>query len=324
MLIRGFLYFLKSRKQIVLKNKGTPDLMRNNSSGSGKRGLTEKFERYFGKSISVKIAVCLGVAIVFLAATLMFALLMNVFTPGSVADVQSNVSSVVSDASASSSGLPINSSLSGIDHSAVNGSYDHAIAEYGDDDKRASLEHIYNLTSNLPSVTPTPLPVPTPMIAPKLPLEVLWDKPFYESIEPIQNYDRKKLLVDDTSYRFDNGPLLMDPSGTYAGSVYAYPGDTIGIRLHIYNNGKLLSTVARVDITLLKMANSKNNAYVDTGVNLHYYMDIQSEESTGMEKDMLINIPKNNPGSAGYYKLSIKLYVNNTLSSDMSKEFNVL
>ncbi len=299
--------------------------MRSNSSGSGKRGLTDKFEQYFGKSKAIKIAICLGVVIALLAASLIFAVFMNVFTPGSVADAQSNVSIMVSNGSSSPSIVPINSSMTRVDNSVVNGTDDIANESAAkDDDKRTILEYIYNLTANMPSATPTPIPTPTPMIAPKLPLEVLWDVPFYESVEPIQNYDRKKLLVDDTSYRFDNGPLLLDPAGTYGGSVYAYPGDTIGIRLHIFNNGKLLSTVARVDINLSKMTSANNNVYVDTGVDLHYYMDIQAEESTGMEKSILINVPDNNLDSAGYYKLSVKLYVNNTLSSDMSKEFNVL
>ena len=171
---------------------------------------------------------------------------------------------------------------------------------------------------------PTLVSTPAPMVAPKLPLEVLWDRTFYESIEPIQNYDREKLLVDDTSYRFDSGPLLLDPSGTYGGSVYAYPGDTIGIRLHIYNNGGPLSTMARVNITLLKIIDMKNSSFMDTGVDLDYGMSVDANESTGMEKSLLINIPGNSSDSAGYYRLNIKIYVNDTLSSDMSKEFNVL
>ena len=231
----------------------------------------------------------------------------------------------------SPSSLPIDAGMIEANRSAVNGTDDHTnesgvkddhleVAEYGDDDKRSLLEYIYNFTIRTPSATP----VPTPMIAPKLPLEVLWDMPFYESIKPIQDYDRSKLIVDDTSYRFDSGPLLIDPAGTYGGSVYAYPGDTIGIRLHIYNNGKLLSTVARVDITLQKITDTKNIVFNDTGVDLHYDMNVEADESTGMEKSILINVPENNTDSAGYYKLNVKLYVNDTLSSDMSKEFNVL
>ena len=82
--------------------------MQSDSSGSGKRGLTEKFEHYFGKSVSIKIAVCMGLAISFLAALLIFALFMNMFTPGSVADAQANVSAN------GSSSLPVNSSMTGV------------------------------------------------------------------------------------------------------------------------------------------------------------------------------------------------------------------
>ena len=53
-------------------------------------------------------------------------------------------------------------------------------------------------------------------------------------------------------------------------------------------------------------------------------MNVEADESTGMEKCILINVPENNTGSAGSYKLNVKLYVNDMLSSDMSKEFNVL
>ena len=82
--------------------------MRSDSSGSGKRGLIEKFEHYFGKSVSIKVAVCLGLAITFLAALMIFALFMNMLTPGSVADAQANVSAN------GSSSLPANSSMTGV------------------------------------------------------------------------------------------------------------------------------------------------------------------------------------------------------------------
>ena len=295
--------------------------MRSDSSGSGKRGLIEKFEHYFGKSVSIKVAVCLGLAITFLAALLIFALFMNMLTPGSVADAQANVSAN------GSSSLPANSSMTGVndtDHIANSTKDSLEAVEEGDTTRRSYLTYIYNFTSRPMTPMPTLVSTPAPMVAPKLPLEVLWDRTFYESIEPIQNYDREKLLVDDTSYRFDSGPLLLDPSGTYGGSVYAYPGDTIGIRLHIYNNGGPLSTVARVNITLLKIIDMKNSNFMDTGVDLDYGMSVDANESTGMEKSLLINIPGNSSDSAGYYRLNIKIYVNDTLSSDMSKEFNVL
>lgn len=298
--------------------------MRSQSSGRGKRSLIEKFELYFGKSTSVKVAICLGVAIVILMASLLF---MYVFTPGSVADAQDNVSSAPGNASPAPSDLTTNTGLIDANLSMANNTYDHVIgandsyleiAEHGDGNKRFYSKYVYGLVAAVPSVTPTP------MVAPKLPLEVLWDQPFYESVKPIQDYDRKKLIVYDSSYRFDNGPLLLDPAGTYGGALYAYPGDTIGIKLHIYNNGELLSTVARVDITLLKMNESNDNVYMDTGVDLHYDMAVDAEESTGMEKSILINVPENNSDSAGYYRITVKIYVNDTLSSDMSKEFNVL
>jgi len=82
--------------------------MQSDSSGSGKRSLTEKFEHYFGKSVSIKVAICLGLTISFLAALLMIALFMNVFTPGSVADAQANISAN------GSSSLPANSSMTGV------------------------------------------------------------------------------------------------------------------------------------------------------------------------------------------------------------------
>ena len=69
------------------------------SNASGKKGLIEKFERYFGKSASMKVAVCMGIVIMFLASLMLFALFMNVFTPGSEADAQANVSSMASNAS---------------------------------------------------------------------------------------------------------------------------------------------------------------------------------------------------------------------------------
>ena len=59
------------------------------SNPSGKKGIIERFERYFGQSVSIKVAVCMGIVIMFLASLMLFALFMNVFTPGSVADCSS-------------------------------------------------------------------------------------------------------------------------------------------------------------------------------------------------------------------------------------------
>ena len=118
--------------------------MQSDSSGSGKRSLTEKFEHYFGKSVSIKVAICLGLTISFLAALLMIALFMNVFTPGSVADAQANISAN------GSSSLPANSSMTGVNDTdqMANSTKDSLEAvEEGDASKRSYLSYIYNYSS---------------------------------------------------------------------------------------------------------------------------------------------------------------------------------
>jgi hypothetical protein len=275
----------------------------------------ERFDRYFGKSVFSKIAIYLGIAVSVLAVLLLLSIL--VVMPDGGAAAVNNASPTVSPPAGQA-----NTTDTG-NVSIANGSGQFRDAGFDD---WLNWTKVLNMVNSSPVVTPIPTMTytPTPMVAPKLPLEILWDSQFYESIQPIRDYDRSKLRVNDQSYRFDSGPLLIDPAGTYAGSVYAYPGDTIGIRLHIFNNGKAIDGITGVHIGLMKMTDEQRGTYTDTNVSLHYNMSVSLGEKMGMEKNITINVPEESLRSPGYYRLWVKLYVNGTLSSDMSKDFNIL
>lgn len=290
---------------------GILDGTRSRAGGSGKRSLAERLEPYFSKSFSFKAVMCLGIAVSFLVILLLLAAFTSGSAPG-VTGAEANASSTAGSPStgyANTSGTtnPVNASneTDGISNGSMS---------YRDENERRNLTQTFNEMK----------PSPTPVVAPKLPLEVLWDSPFYESIKTIQDFDRKRLMVSDINYRFDGGPLLIDPASTYGGAQYAYPGDSIGMRLQIYNNGKPLGSIVGVDVSLLKMTDEKLHTYTGTGVDLHYDMRVDMDVNTRLEKNITINVPDESLRSPGYYRLCVKLYVNDTLSSDMSKDFNVL
>lgn len=294
---------------------GILDGTRSRAGGSGKRSLAERLEPYLSKSFSFKAVMCLGIAVSFLVILLLIAAFTGGSAPG-VAGTETNGSSPTGSPSAGYAST--SATTNSMNASNETGGITNGSMSYSDENER------HNLTQTFNEMKPSPTAAPTPIVAPKLPLEVLWDQPFYESIKTIQDFDRKKLMMSDTSYRFDSGPLLIDPASTYGGSQYAYPGDSIGMRLQIYNNGKPLGSIVVVDISLLKLTDEKLQTYTDTGVDMHYDMRVDMDVNTRMEKNITINVPDESLRSPGYYRLCVKLYVNDTLSSDMSKDFNVL
>jgi hypothetical protein len=294
-----------------VKPMGILDGTRSRAGGSGKRSLAERFEPFFSKSFSFKAVMCLGIAV----SLLLILVLLVAFTSGSSPGIAGTVANGSSTAGSPSAGYASTSATtSPANASNETGGIANGSMSYSDGDER------HNLTQRSNEINPSP----TPVVAPKLPLEVLWDQPFYESIKTIQDLDRKRLLVSDTNYRFDGGTLLIDPASTYGGAQYAYPGDSIGMRLMIYNNGKPLDSIVGVDLSLLKMTDEKLHTYTGTGVDLHYDMRVDMDVNTRLEKNITINVPDESLRSPGYYRLCVKLYVNDTLSSDMSKDFNVL
>lgn len=243
------------------------------------------------------------------------------------ADSQSNVSSA--DLPANLAGIDISDAIRyGIleQGSTAETLNDSVLMPYfeliGNNDRtsRFYTKCILNRLAVLPLPYIEPAPAPEAQLVPKYPVEILWDSPYMESIKPIQNYDRNYLRSCDASYKFGAGPLLVDPQETYSGYTYAYPGDTIGMKLRLFNNGKPIDTTARVEISLSKKTNEQ---WTDNLVKLHYNMGLQAEEKAAFYRNITINVPADR-NETGFFRVYVKFFVNDTLSSEMSKEFNVL
>jgi len=181
-----------------------------------------------------------------------------------------------------------------------------------------------------PSLTPTPIATPTyypteppqitPTPTPSPAVDITPDAPFYESITPLKQGDYIAPVSDYNSFT-DNGPVYIDIHQSYMGSDYAYPGDTIGVKLRLYNTGPALDTVSLVTLNLSKMI--APNVFVETPINEQYYTKITMSNQGSMYKNFSYPVPMDN-SIAGVYKIRIRFYVNGQLNAEAIKAFNII
>jgi hypothetical protein len=163
-----------------------------------------------------------------------------------------------------------------------------------------------------PTVTPTPSPTQTPVIA---------DAPFYEHITPIKDADRGRIRDADRSYQSGNGPLYLDIANSYLGSPYAYPGDTLGMQLRLYNNGPALDTIATITINISKdMGNPIGFVPV---INQQFDTHIVAGANEAVYKNVSIAIPST-PGFEGFYSVRIGFYVNGNMMCTATTHITIL
>lgn len=175
----------------------------------------------------------------------------------------------------------------------------------------------YYPTAN-PANTPTPSPSATPSPAE---YTFLPDQPFYENISPLKPGDN--LAPVENSYIAGNGPVYIDLANSYMGSGYAYPGDTIGIKLRLYNEGPAVDTLGTMTINLSRMVYLQGGS--TTWVQLlsqDYSTNIQMGAYGSTYKNISYTIP-NEPGIEGFYKVYILFYVNGQFTAGAVKELNI-
>jgi hypothetical protein len=151
-------------------------------------------------------------------------------------------------------------------------------------------------------------------------VDIAPDAPFYENITPLKPGDFVAPVSDYNSFN-DNGPIHIDIHQSYMGSDYAYPGDTIGVKLRLYNSGPAIDTVSLVTLNLSRMI--APNVWVDNIINEQYYTKIAMSNQGSMYKNFSYPVPMDN-SIKGVYKIRIRFYVNGQLNSEAIKAFNIL
>lgn len=187
----------------------------------------------------------------------------------------------------------------------------------------------------VPAATATPTPVPTTLTstatsmpmpsATVQPTQTTADAAFYESITPLKPEDQFKLAPVENSIDGNDGPLFIDIDHSYMGSGYAYPGDTIGVKMRLYNDGPTLDTNAKVTLSLSKSINTANGpVWVDNILNQEFYTHVAADSKTATFKNISYTIPTNYSNIEGFYKIYIKFYVNDRFQAGAVKELNIL
>jgi hypothetical protein len=157
-----------------------------------------------------------------------------------------------------------------------------------------------------------PTPTTTPIVA---------DAPFYEHITPIKDADRGKVRDSTPSYQSGSGPLYLDIANSYLGSPYAYPGDTFGMKLRLYNQGPAIDTIATVTLNVSKDMGS-SIGFVPV-INQQFDTRIVADANSAVYKNVSVVIP-NTPGFAGFYSVRIGFYANGKTMSSATTYMTIL
>jgi len=129
----------------------------------------------------------------------------------------------------------------------------------------------------------------------------------------------------ENSYIAGNGPLYLDLSNSYMGSGWAYPGDTIGVKLKMYNDGPALNAPARVTLSLSRMVITPYGSFWldDIIPGQQFTTQISVGEKSSFTKNLSYAVP-NGSGYKGFYKITVKFYVNDQFNCGFVKELNIL
>lgn len=172
-----------------------------------------------------------------------------------------------------------------------------------------------------PTFTPTPSPTPTPTPTPI----GTADTPFYESITTLKDKDRFSLAPVENSYLAGNGPLYLDLAHSNMGSGYAYVGDTIGIQLKIYNDGPAMNKMALVTMNISRMITTPAGSFWRDDIipGQQFETRITVGEKASFTKNLSYAVP-NAAGIGGFYRITVKFYVDGKFNAGFIKELNIL
>ncbi len=171
-----------------------------------------------------------------------------------------------------------------------------------------------------PTVTPTPTAAPTatPTVTPTPTPSVVADAPFYENITPIKDSDRGKIGDVDRSYQSGSGPLYLDIANSYLGSPYAYPGDTFGMKLRLYNQGPALDAIAATTLSVSKDMGSPIG-FVPV-INQQFNTHVVADANSAVYKNVSVPIPD----TPGYYSVKIGFYMNGNMMATATTHLTIL
>ncbi len=105
------------------------------------------------------------------------------------------------------------------------------------------------------------------------------------------------------------------------GSGYAYPGDTIGVKLRMKNEGPAMNKTAFVTMNLSRIIYPCY--WADDIINQQFNTQIVAGENALFTKNISYMVP-DVPDIKGFYRIYVRFYVDGKFNAGFIKELNIL
>lgn len=139
------------------------------------------------------------------------------------------------------------------------------------------------------------------------------DTPFYEAyLHPEIDY-KKDYLVDQPAYDQGTSNLILDISNSYLGRSDVYPGDTIGMKLRVFNKGPDVDELAKVTVTVDKKYTLPvaGDVWLNGILTKSFVTPISVGSYMSTYKNLSYTIPQESSivSISGYYRVNVNVNV---------------
>lgn len=136
------------------------------------------------------------------------------------------------------------------------------------------------------------------------------DVSFYEDYRHPEKDYALAAVPDAPYYNSGTSRVVVDLNNCYFGRVNPFPGDTVGMRLRLYNPGAAIQDNARVNLTIDKRIDTPLGAvWLDNLLQKSFYTPISIGENMAVIKNMSYTIPLDGGlvDISGYYRVTANI-----------------
>jgi hypothetical protein len=177
-----------------------------------------------------------------------------------------------------------------------------------------------------PTVQARPSATTAPLIINGSGPSVDGNDPFFEYVTPIKPGDFTKLkYLDIISLDQEaQGQLVLDLSGSYLGAAYLYQGDTLGVKLKLFNSGEALDRDVVIHLDLAKYIEIPGGCFWTPAlISKDLTAHIEARPSAVLYKNFTYTIPDMS-GIQGVYRIDATVYLNGSKTAGFRKEIQIL